>query len=152
MIPGAPRGKQVAKVTRFGAFTPAKTRQEMEDVRQIARRAMAGREPFPGPVSLKLAAYMPVPTSWSQRKRTEALAGRLFPTVKPDGSNIQKLVEDACLPPHLTQAQKRQFTDKMLRTVIRDDSQIVRWQGWKIYAADPRIVVEISEIDLPALM
>lgn len=148
VLPGAPRGKAVAQVTRFGTFIPKKTRDEMEAIRMIARIAMAGRPPFEGPIDLKIAAYMPVPKSWPRAKREAALAGRVLPTVKPDGSNIQKLAEDAILPPRLTKADQRYVTEAMLRTVIRDDAQITDWQGWKRYSSEPRLVVVVTEIDL----
>jgi Holliday junction resolvase RusA-like endonuclease len=140
----------VAKITRFGSFIPKETRAEMDACRAIARVAMAGREPFLGPVELKLAAYMPVPASWSRRKREAALGGRIFPTSKPDGSNIQKLVEDAILPPHLGKKDRQYVTAAMMRTVIKDDSQITDWRGWKRYSDNPRIVIEVREIDLTA--
>lgn len=108
---------------------------------------MEGRAPFTGPVELKLAAYMPIPKSWSQKKRAEAEAGRLWPVVKPDGSNIQKLCEDAILPPHIGKKDRATFPAALLRVVIADDAQIVKWQGWKLYSTDPRVVVEVREID-----
>ena len=148
VIPGPPRGKAVAQVTRFGTFIPAKTRAEMDATRMIARIAMAGRDPFLGPVELKLAAYMPVPASWPRWKREAALANRILPISKPDGSNIQKLAEDAILPPKLTKAQTKYVTQAMMRVVINDDSQITDWRGWKRYSAEPRLVVVVTEIDL----
>lgn len=148
VIPGAPRGKQVAQITKFGSFIPKKTRDEMDATRMIARVAMAGRDPFLGPVELKLAAYMPIPASWPRWKREAALAHRILPTSKPDGSNIQKLAEDAILPPHLTKAQRKYVTQSMMRVVIQDDSQITDWRGWKRYSDEPRLVVVVTEIDL----
>lgn len=150
VLPGPPRGKQVAQITRFSTFIPAKTRAEMDATRMIARIAMAGREPFTGPVELKLAAYMPVPKSWPRKRREAALAGKILPITKPDGSNIQKLAEDAILPPKLTKASAKYVTEAMMRVVIRDDSQITDWRGWKRYSAEPRLVVVVTEIDLDA--
>lgn len=152
VIPGNPKGKGVATVTRFGAFTPKATRAEMEAVRLIARMAMNGRDPFAGPVELLLACYMPVPASWSKAKRALALAGHLKPTSKPDGSNVQKLVEDAIQPEPVRQKRvngkvvKPKFPAPPVRVVILDDAQIVKWTGWKIYSDNPRVVVEVKEI------
>lgn len=150
VVPGAPYGKGVARVTRFGTHIPAKTRAEMDAIRLIARAAMAGREPFTGPVELKIGAYMPVPASWSKRKREAALAGRLLPTTKPDGSNVQKLAEDALLPPRVSKKARQHVTEAMMKVVIRDDAQITDWRGWKRYSAEPRLVVVVTEIDLGA--
>ncbi len=154
VLPGAPRGKAVARVTQHGTFIPKSTREEMEALRLIARNAMRGAPPFSGPVHIRLCAYMPVPVSWPQRKRADALAGRLLPVSKPDGSNVQKLVEDAILPPHIPRAKLQRLTREQIDAarrgpgaVIIDDSQIVRWEGWKLYSDDPRVVVEVIEID-----
>ena len=161
VLPGRPKGKSVARVTRFGSFTPAATREEMETLRRIARDAMGGRAPFTGPVELRMCAYMPVPAGFRKAEREAALAGLTLPTIKPDGSNIQKLIEDAIQPPPVPRskakvgARARAFPPTALqhalnKVVIVDDTQIVRWQGWKLYSDDPRVVVEITEIELGA--
>lgn len=154
VLPGVPRGKKVAQITRFGAFTPKETKAEMDALRMIARVAMAGRPPFTGPVSLKLAAYFPIPKSWSKADRQEAREGVYLPITKPDGSNIQKLCEDAIQPPPAPrkkgggisyEVQRRAW--EAIRVIIKDDSQITDWQGWKRYSDDPRVVIEITEIE-----
>lgn len=151
VIPGAPRGKPVARVTARGTFLPTKAREEMDTHRQIARLAMGGRPPFPGAVELRLGAYMPIPQSWSRAKTARALAGTILPTVKPDGSNIQKLAEDALLPRRFTAAEQREISkqamEMMRQVVIYDDSQITDWHGWKRYSDKPRLVVEVRVID-----
>jgi len=152
VIPGAPKGKGVATVTKFGTFTPKKTEAEMEAVRLIARTAMNGRDPFGGPVELLIACYMPIPASWSKGKRALALSGHFKPTSKPDGSNIQKLVEDAIQPKPVRPKRKNgkivvpRVPPPPVKVVLLDDAQIVRWTGWKIYSDNPRIVVQIKEI------
>jgi len=122
-------------------------------LRAIARDAMDGRPPFTGPVELKLCAYIPIPKGFTRAMRADALAGRLLPTVKPDASNIQKLCEDAILPPHRPRPKKgaveRPLTSvqqALRQVVLQDDSQIVKWSGWKLYSKDPRVVLEVSEI------
>ena len=132
VIPGVPRGKQVARVTRFGNYTPKQTANELEAVRYIASAAMQGRPPLEGPLELRMCAYRPVPASWSSKERERALAGLVLPISRPDGSNYQKLLEDGCN--HI---------------VWHDDSQITRWQGWKLYSDTPRLSVEVIPIILP---
>jgi Holliday junction resolvase RusA-like endonuclease len=132
VIPGTPRGKQVARVTRFGNYTPKQTADELEAVRYIASAAMHGRPPLDGPVELRICAYRAIPTSFSKRQRERALAGQVLPISRPDGSNYQKLLEDGCN-----------------QIVWRDDSQVVRWQGWKLYSDTPRLSVEVIPIVLP---
>jgi Holliday junction resolvase RusA-like endonuclease len=51
--------------------------------------------PLEGPLRLSVAFVLPIPPSWSGRKRAEALAGVLQPTGRPDRGNLLKLLEDA---------------------------------------------------------
>lgn len=81
-----------------------------------------------GPLDLVLAIFMPVPASWSKRKRADALSGALCHLVKPDASNILKSVEDA-----------------MNGVVYADDSQIVSLRITKCYSDEPRVEVSIAQ-------
>lgn len=60
-VPGSPVGKQRARVTRRGAFTPKKTQAYEASVAAHARIAMmeAGAEMAAGPVAVQIVAYMP---------------------------------------------------------------------------------------------
>jgi len=61
------------------------------------REAMAGHHPgyvIDGPIWIGLGVLLPIPASWSKRKKTEAVAGRIFPTSKPDLDNVLKHVLD----------------------------------------------------------
>lgn len=134
-LPGAPTPKGRGRATRTGrVFTPAATRKA-EDT--LAGRVMAKIEalddgmraqlPFAGPLSVTVHFGMPVPTSWSQRKRLAALGGTLRPTSKPDLDNLLKLVSDA-----------------LNGVAWVDDSQIVQLVSSKAYSATPgvRLLVE----------
>jgi len=79
-------------------------------------------------VLVKLVAIFPVPASWSRRKRADALAGVIRPTVKPDGDNIQK----CC--------------DAFNGVIWRDDAQVVTWTGRKIYGERPGLHIEVLPI------
>jgi Holliday junction resolvase RusA-like endonuclease len=78
-------------------------------------------------VDCNLSFYMPIPQSFSKKKRALALAGILRPNKRPDRTNCAKLYED-CLN----------------GIVIKDDSQIVGGYISKWYDEIPRteIVVE----------
>jgi Holliday junction resolvase RusA-like endonuclease len=111
------------------AFTPAATRKYESHLRLAAQEAMAGRAPLDGPVKVRVVAAFPVPASWSRRKRADALAGIIRPTVKPDADNLIKCVGDG------------------LNAVIwRDDSQIVTASIAKIYSDRPALRIEIEPI------
>lgn len=123
----APKGKRAF----VGSYTPTATRNEQSVVRQIAHMAMAGMPPIEGPVDLRFAAFMPVPASWSNRKRAAALADRIRPTPKPDFDNLLKLASDA-----------------FKEIVWRDDSQVTDQAFWKRYSDQPRLVIEVRAMRL----
>lgn len=133
VVPGMPRGKARPRAAiiagRPRMYTPKVTASEEGAVRLFASRAMQGREPLSGPIDLRIAAYMPVPASWSGRKRSLALDGALMPTGKPDVDNIGKLISDG-----------------LNHIVMRDDAQVVSLSIWKRYSAEPRVVVEVRKL------
>lgn len=115
------RGSYIAHVT------PEKTRTYEAKVKTAAIEAMQGREIMGGPLFMSLCIYMPVPTSWSKKKRDAALIGEVMPITKPDASNVLKAVEDA-----------------MNGVVYIDDSQITDLHVRKRYSAAPRVDIIIS--------
>jgi Holliday junction resolvase RusA-like endonuclease len=136
-IPGIPKGKARPRfriVTPKGrkgfvsTYTPAETRNEEGVVRQFAQIAMAGRPPLEGPLEFHMAAYLPVPSSWSGKKRERALADQIYPVSAPDADNIAKLVLDA-IP----------------EIVFRNDSQVVTAVLHKRFSATPRVVVIVKQ-------
>lgn len=97
-------------------------------LRDTALDAMGDRLPLTGPVLVKLVAVFAVPASWSKRKRADALAGLIRPTIKPDSDNIQKCY------------------DAFNGIVWRDDAQVVTWTGRKVYGERPQLSIEIIPI------
>lgn len=124
-----PVGKGRPRYTRAGhAYTPKKTRAAELTIATAARAFMKDRKPFPGPVSVRLTAVFPVPKSWSKRKREDAGAGLIAPTVKPDADNLAKLVLDA-----------------LNGIVFQDDKQVVDISLTKRYDAAPALLIRVEE-------
>ena len=74
-----------------------------------------------------------LPKSWSSKPKkwqAAALAGQERPTKKPDGDNVLKAIADA-----------------LNEIVYIDDAQIVDATVRKFYAAVPRTIVQITEIN-----
>ena len=110
-VPGTPVGKGRARsvpLMRDGApvigkgnrpvvkhYTPAKTVSYENLVKFYAQQAMQGRAPLQCAVAVVLKSFVTPPASWSKRKKERALAGEIFPEVKPDFDNIQKIMCDA---------------------------------------------------------
>ena len=92
-LPYALRGKQRARVTRHGTYTPPET---VKAERALAQEAQAARVTMlTGPVRMAVYIWIEPPASWSKAKRADAMATRRWVAVKPDVDNVLKLVGDA---------------------------------------------------------
>ena len=142
-VPGVPVGKGRARsssrivlgengkqkiATRH--HTPAKTANYEQAVALLARAAMRSREPLQGAIQATLHVGMPIPASWSQKKRNAAVMGEVWPTTKPDSDNVAKAVLDACNG-----------------IVFGDDSQVVKLVVVKQYAMEPGVSVQIEAVE-----
>lgn len=134
-VPGVPVGKQSVRVSMAGGFArkymPTKTRDYEQACHDEAIAAMAGRPLMDGALELKLQIFAPIPKSWSKRKQDQARQGRIFPTTKPDSSNVLKAVEDG-------------FTG----AVWVDDALIVDHHITKRYSDTPCIIAIVTALDL----
>jgi len=111
------------------AFTDGKTVNMEAFIKMRALSAVVGMPPLDGPVSIRLEIGVAVPSSWSKRKRADALAGAVWPTAKPDLDNVLKLVGDACNG-----------------IVWADDKQIVRAEVSRRYVETPATVLTVAEV------
>jgi Holliday junction resolvase RusA-like endonuclease len=92
----------------------------------MAAEAMAGRPPYDGAVILRMCAYRSLTSGMSKKMKVAALAGKIFPTKKPDADNHLKMVE------------------ALNKIVWVDDAQIVTALVHKRYSENPRLVIEIK--------
>lgn len=105
-------------------FTDPKVQAYKDEVGLRARAA--GAKPSDRPVVMTIDAYMPIPASWSRKRKDEALRGLERPTGKPDWDNIGKGISDA-----------------LNGIAYIDDAQIVSCQVMKKYAHTPEVRVWI---------
>ena len=109
------------------AYTPQKTvAAEQSFLAQALPYKPA--EPLTGPITVRIALALPVPASWSKRKRQAAAEGDLLPTGRPDLDNFAKLILDA-----------------LNGVFFGDDAQIVDLRATKAYAlgvAGTTVVIE----------
>lgn len=137
---GPPRGKGRPRTRVIGKFatifTDKKTRTYENDLKAAGIEAMGDRVPLDEAISVKVMAYMPVPESWSQKKKASALAGDIMPTSGIDLDNIVKMIDGLNYHPP-------QFKgDRSRRSIIwANDSQIVALSAMKFYSSEPRIEV-----------
>ena len=134
-VHGVPVPQARARTVRHNgqshSYTPDRTAQAMEAIAWQAKD-YCPIEPFSCPLRLSVHFYLPIPQSWSKKRREDAIAGRLWPTGKPDLSNYVKLVEDA-----------------LEGMVYKNDSQIVKMgESGKHYSTMPMTVIEVFELEL----
>ncbi len=129
-LAGTPTGKGRPRFSRKSghAYTPEKTRTYEENLAYIAQAAMHGRELYDGPLSVSVLAIFPVPSSWSNKKRAQALIGLIQPTCKPDADNLLKVL------------------DAFNEIVWHDDKQIVHASILKRYGEKASYQVIIREL------
>lgn len=129
-LAGDPRGKGRPRFARASGrtYTDAATSMYEGNLRLMASRAMDRRRPIDGPVRVHIEAHMPIPVSFSQRKRLQCEAGLVHPTVRPDFDNIIKML------------------DALNHVVWNDDKQVVEQSFVKRYSTRPRLIVRVQPI------
>lgn len=133
-VPGQPVAKGRPRVTTRGGnfasmYTPAKTVAYEGLVAHSAKVAMAGAPLIDGPVFARLQIVLQIPASWSQKKRSAAIAGQVYPTTKPDIDNVEKAIFDG-----------------LNGVVWRDDVQVVEVAKRKCYGDTPGVQVTVVPI------
>lgn len=97
VVPGEPVPKARPRVAMAGgkarAYTPKKSACYERDVYTFCSAAMAGAAPFEGAIALEVHAFFPIPTSYSEKRRLEAI-GKWHPK-RPDLDNVVKSIMDA---------------------------------------------------------
>jgi Holliday junction resolvase RusA-like endonuclease len=125
VIGGPPTAKGRPRMTRRGfAYSPAATRKYEAHGRLAAQLAMGGRPPIAVPVRVEIVVELPVPASWSGKRRDAALRGDIRPTSRPDTDNYVKAALDA-----------------LNAIVVADDSLVVDLVAIKRYAPVPALTI-----------
>jgi len=77
-----------------------------------------------------MCAEIPIPDSWSKKRKERAIRGEEWPVTTPDLKNILWLAEDAL---------------KMV--VYKDDKLICKHNNIKRYSVQPKIVITVAPIN-----
>lgn len=105
---------------------PAQEHEEAKLIALLAPHRPAA--PVVGPVSLLIRAYLPIPASWSQKKKEAAKIGVIRPTCKPDLDNLAKHLKD-CLTSLSFWQDDRQVVEYLPGTgKYYDDGAGSRWE------------------------
>ena len=111
------------------AYTPEKTKDYEETVKEAFREEAHNQRvgvccPFgSSPIYIKITAFFKIPV-----KKEQMLQKKILPTKKPDCDNIAKIICDA-----------------LNGVAYDDDKQIVALKVTKIYSAEPRVLVWVSD-------
>ena len=131
IVPGIPVPKGRPRLTTINgsarAYTPKKTKDYESIVAMSATDAMQGAEPMDKPLMAHINIYLPIPASWSKKKRELALSYDVIHTKKPDVDNVLKAILDG-----------------MNGIVFVDDARVVGMYVFKHYSDTPRVDVEIE--------
>ena len=128
-IPGEPVAKGRPRVTRYGTYTPEKTKNYETLVKELYF-VEHGQTLLEGELSVDIKAYFRIPKSASKAKKTKMAKGVIRPTKRPDLDNLMKAV-----------------TDAINGVAYEDDSQIVSATVEKYYSEEPRTEIKIERID-----
>ena len=133
--PGEPvaQGRPRAGKTRYGKtimYDPQNSRDYKQFVGLVARQH-APKTKLEGALSVRMKIYRQIPKSTTKKNRALFLAGIKRPVVKPDIDNFTKGVLDA-----------------LNHIIYTDDSQVVDLNASKYYSDNPRVELEIKEIDI----
>lgn len=133
IVPGIPVPKGRPRLTTINgsarAYTPKKTKDYESIVAAHAKKAMCGNPLILGGCYLEIELFFQIPSSWSKKKKEQAISGLIRPISKPDCSNVFKAIEDA-----------------LNLVVWKDDSQVVEGKFSKFYSETPRAIVSIKEV------
>lgn len=127
VIPGEPKGKGRPRFAGGRAYTPARTVQYEDLVRQCFRhKYKTERFDDDRPLNAFISAYYKIPKKIRKSVREDMLLGLVRPTKVPDTDNIAKIV-----------------LDSLNGDAYKDDSRVVQLAVRKLYSDEPRVEVLI---------
>lgn len=130
VIPGTPMAKQRPRVLKNGiTYTPKQTVNYETFVKQLYIMEHQQKR-IEGPIKATITAYMPIPKSTSKKRKKLMQENKILPTKKPDWDNVGKII-----------------TDALNGLAYDDDKQIVDARVIKLYSDNPRVEVELEELE-----
>lgn len=129
-VPGKITGKGRPRVntTTAIAYTPVKTKEYEELVKQYFIIKYRRINPLEGRIKINITAYFSVPKNTSKKQEENMLNNTISPTKKPDIDNIAKIILDA-----------------LNKLAFKDDNQITKLEIEKKYGTEEKIFVKVEE-------
>ena len=127
-VKGLPVAKGRPRVTRYGTYTPRKTK-DYEKLVQYSFKNQCKGQALQGALKIRIDFYMYIPKNTSKKRRKLKNDKEILPTKRPDFDNLTKSI-----------------TDALNGLAFEDDNQIVEAHIYKYYSDEPRAVVKIEKI------
>lgn len=129
-VPGKITGKGRPRVntTTAIAYTPTKTKEYEELVKQYFIIKNRCTKPLEGRLAVTIKAYFGIPKNTSKKQKEEMLNNNISPVKKPDIDNIAKIILDA-----------------LNKLAFNDDNQIIKLSVEKIYSEEEKVYVKIEQ-------
>ena len=129
-VPGKITGKGRPRVNTITAiaYTPNKTKEYEDLIKQYFIMKFRGIKPLDGRISVTIKAYFSIPKNASKKQREEMLNNNISPVKKPDIDNIAKIILDA-----------------LNKLAFNDDNQITKLNIEKVYSEEEKVSVLIEE-------
>ncbi len=127
-VSGIPVAKARPRVTKFGTYTPQKTK-DYEQLVQWSYKNKCKGQAIEGPIKITITFFMYIPKNTSKVRTKRKIAREILPTKKPDWDNMAKAV-----------------TDALNGLAYKDDNQIVEAHIYKFYSEEPRAEIIITEV------
>ncbi len=129
---GELKGKGRPRFARVGGYIRTYTDKETTSYEEHIRQSFiaSGQAPFQEgeALSVSIIAFAAIPSSCSNKKKKEMLAGKIRPIKKPDPDNIAKIV-----------------LDSLNKVAFKDDTQVIHLSVEKWYAEMPKLIVRITD-------
>jgi len=133
-VEGDPKGKGRPRFSRVGNFTKVYTDKQTLSYEAMiaffAKQAMGVTDLLETPVSVFLYVRLPVPQSYTKKRREACLGGTEKPCKKPDIDNIAKT-----------------YLDAMNGVIFVDDTQVVDLHVKKLYSDKAGVDVMVMEAE-----
>ena len=129
-VPGKITGKGRPRVntTTAIAYTPNKTKEYEDLIKQYFIMKFRGIKPLDGRISVTIKAYFSIPKNTSKAKTEEMLNNTISPAKKPDIDNIAKIILDA-----------------LNKLAFNDDNQITKLNIEKVYSEEEKVSILIEQ-------
>lgn len=110
------------------AYTPAKTKEYEDLVKQYFIIKYPGRIPLEGRIRVKIVAHFKILKNTKKSEIDDMLSGKISPTKKPDIDNIVKII-----------------LDSLNKLAFKDDNQITKLEIEKVYGEVEKVSVIVEE-------